>query len=537
MGDSFIQELPAFFAIFGKMKLKVRSSMPKFSQAQKQTLFYGFILLSLVPFHWRSFFMGPTAIHLWAAADWYALALGFLDNGMDFFHPQVNQLNLQFSGTLSPGELRGITSVDFPINPYIVAWVMKMLGTNNPIIYRAYTLILSLIGLHFLFRAAQVRSHNFYYAVFVVAFIRFQPAFAYYMDGFMPTQNALSTFFVGVYFLSKHYNTHKKGHWLAVVFFFTLAGLMRLPFVIPMFAIFCTAILLSFHKKKVYGFTILSSLLGLGLILAYYIYNVILAKNYGTLFLSQLMPPRNLNDILFYWLGGSLRNSISFLPFAHVFMVIVMGTFVYRYVRTIVLDDQNKAILLFLIIHFIGVIIYSVLLARQLYAHDYYFNDFFIPALVLAIIWGSKFLQYINQTAAKLFIILFVLASFQSAYLWQKNAYNLGVTSRPEITSTKNFEGASVFLNAHNVSKEARLLVVGTYAPSIAGNATKRKCFGVRIPETKAINEALNWPFDYIITQNSFYKDVLEECPNWELMTRPLATNGKITLHVLRSRE
>src|SRR5580693_7407425 len=72
----------------------------------------------------------PAFIHSWSQADRYALALGFLNNGFDFFHPQT--FNWMVQG--------GITRVDFPINEYIIAIMMKLLGTTSYAVFRIYTL-------------------------------------------------------------------------------------------------------------------------------------------------------------------------------------------------------------------------------------------------------------------------------------------------------------------------------------------------------------------------------------------------------------
>jgi len=67
----------------------------------------------------------PQHIHAWAQSDYYAISLGFIDNGFDFFHPQTYTQNPQFpDGFLTPKE-NGITSADFPIHTYSVALLMK----------------------------------------------------------------------------------------------------------------------------------------------------------------------------------------------------------------------------------------------------------------------------------------------------------------------------------------------------------------------------------------------------------------------------
>lgn len=508
--------------------------MRKLTLKHKEYLFFALIIISLVPFHWRSIFLGPTAIHLWAAADWYALALGFLDNGMDFLHPQVNQLNLQFPGTLSIDELEGITAVDFPINPYLVALLMKLFGTTSPMVYRGYTMVLSIIGLFFLFKAVKLKTTQFSWAVFVVALVRFQPSFAYYLDGFMPTQNALSVFFIGLYFFFRYESLLKNRHFFISILFFTLAALMRMPFAIPLIALLGTYVTISFHKKEMQWLTIGVTSLGLLAIVGYFLYNHSLSSTYGSVFLNELMPLRSWNDFVFFWLGGIARNSQSIFPIVYVFVTILIVFAVFSRFRKQSPSSGEKAYLLYFGIHFFGVFLYSILMGHQLWAHDYYFNDFFLPAFIIALIWSLNYVE-IPRNYKNIIIGLFVAASSQTALMWQKYAYNVGVSARPEVQSTINFKDADVFLNEQNVPKDAVLLVIGTYAPSIPGNATNRKCFGVRVPKTEDIEIALSWPFDYIIIQNAFYNEVVGAYPPLENIAKPISSNGKLTIYSLRS--
>ena len=39
--------------------------------------------------------------HAWALADHFAISIGFLDNGFDFFHPRTHCLNPQFPAYIS----------------------------------------------------------------------------------------------------------------------------------------------------------------------------------------------------------------------------------------------------------------------------------------------------------------------------------------------------------------------------------------------------------------------------------------------------
>ena len=83
----------------------------------------------------------PTHIHAWAEQDHYALALGFINNGFDLFHPETMIYNKQFPGWWQEPSATTITSADFPIHEYIVALLMKLFGTTSPWVFRLWTLL------------------------------------------------------------------------------------------------------------------------------------------------------------------------------------------------------------------------------------------------------------------------------------------------------------------------------------------------------------------------------------------------------------
>ena len=85
-------------------------------------------------------FLFPAFMHSWTQSDRYAIALGFINNGFDFLHPQTYNWMVK----------DGITRVDFPISEYIIAMIMKITGTTSFIVFRVYTLLISLIGIIFL---------------------------------------------------------------------------------------------------------------------------------------------------------------------------------------------------------------------------------------------------------------------------------------------------------------------------------------------------------------------------------------------------
>ena len=133
----------------------------------------------------------PRAVHAWTQSDRYAIALKFLDNGFDFFHPATYNLKGK----------EGITQVDFPINEYVVAIVMKVFGTTDPGVFRICVLLYCLLGLYFLFKLVKIITDNYLSGLIAVAFVFTLPFYCYYQAGFIPSAPAFSSALIGVYFL------------------------------------------------------------------------------------------------------------------------------------------------------------------------------------------------------------------------------------------------------------------------------------------------------------------------------------------------
>jgi hypothetical protein len=162
--------------------LKVNNGIMKRVLKQNIIFIIIFIVASLF-LHYKDINKLPSSIHAWAQSDHYALALGFHNDGFNFFKPTTFALDLQFPAKEQVENPQGITSVDFPILHYTVALAMKMLGTTSPWIFRIISLLISFLALFYLFRMVS-SIKNVWAASLITAFICFQPIYSYYQTGF-----------------------------------------------------------------------------------------------------------------------------------------------------------------------------------------------------------------------------------------------------------------------------------------------------------------------------------------------------------------
>ena len=162
-------------------------------------------------------------------------------NGFDFFHPQTFDLQT----------VNGITRVDFPINEYIIALLMKLLGSTSFAIFRLYTLTVSIVGLVYLYLLTKKITESEIKSWLVVFFVFLAPVFVYYQDGFIPTIPALSFSFIAYYYFYSYKESGTKKTFFISVLFFLLAALIRMPFVIFLLGILAQQFWVAIVKRKI----------------------------------------------------------------------------------------------------------------------------------------------------------------------------------------------------------------------------------------------------------------------------------------------
>ncbi len=84
--------------------------MLNYIEKHKNVCFILFFAVASIFLHIKDYNKLPTSIHAWAQSDHYALALGFYNDGMDFFHPTTFALDHQFPPKEELKNPQGITS-------------------------------------------------------------------------------------------------------------------------------------------------------------------------------------------------------------------------------------------------------------------------------------------------------------------------------------------------------------------------------------------------------------------------------------------
>ncbi len=503
---------------------------------KKQSLFFFLVFILSCVFHFRYINEFPSHTHAWAQSDRYALSLGFLENGLNFFKPQTFVLNHQFPDDWETPSNSSITAVDFPIHDYIPALLMKISGTASPFVFRLYILLYSFLGLFFLFRLAYMLTKDHFKSFIILIFAATSPVFVYYQSGFLPTIPSLSNAIIGLYFYFKYLtNTSKKEFNLSILFL-TLAALSRTTFAIPLIAIVCNEFLKIVRKKTNLSVRYFSLVFSFIAIIAYMLYNGHLREVYGSIFLNYFLPATSLSqvkEILKVVYENWFYEYFSKYHYLLAMIVVVITTYFF-FKKKIKLTQNSYSIFTFLFITFLGCTLFAVLMLRQFPAHDYYFLDTFFLPIVLLIAIVISLIPPIENKRFKL--VLGSLVGILALFMMVKPIYSQKerrVTGYWDRTGAmiKNFQNSSELLDSLNISKESKILVLDANAPNIPFILMERKGYVVMSTKKENIERVLNWDYDYLVYQNEFFiSDIYSEIPGIINGLNIVADNGRVSI-------
>ena len=254
-------------------------------------------LIFILGFTYQFKYIGefPSHIHAWAQSDHYALALGFQNNGYNFFKPETFVYNHQFPNEFQIQANHTTTAADFPVHDFIPAILMKLLG-NDPWVFRLYVLLYSFLGLYFLYKLALAITNNFIKSLLVLFFAGTSPVFIYYQGGFLPSIPSLANAVIGIYFYVMYLHKNRNKDFTLSIFFLTLAALSRSTFIIPLLSVSGTELIRIFKKESSFLPKLLPVFISFSTIGFYVWYNSYLRNTYGSVFLNHLMPPDDWNE-------------------------------------------------------------------------------------------------------------------------------------------------------------------------------------------------------------------------------------------------
>ncbi len=469
----------------------------------------------------------PSHIHAWTQSDRYAIALMFLQEGFNFFKPQTYNLST----------VDGVTGVDLPIHEFLVALIMKAIGTDSPIVFRVYTLFFSFIGYLFLFRLTNEITGSKLKGLVLVIFVFTCPIITYYQAGFIPSSTGFSTAIIAYYFYFRFKNANHSRDFYYSILFMTLAALTRTPFNIFLFAILLQELWVYVKGKKVNWNHVIAFSLAYGAVISYNLYKAYLNNTYGTQFLTYLLPARSIEELVRTFSLVRERWTFQLFSIYHYYLLIIaIASVSFSAIRQKQFRFTEKQILLHVLISFSGAVLYFILMARQFVAHEYYFMDTFYLPIFLFLLLGIKGISFDLNIKKVLWLIAFaslLIGGAIESKSVQDLKYSETLWDRGEVTR-KNFIDADIFLDELNISRDAKILVIDAYSTNAPLILMGRRGYTVHIKRREKIKKGLKEDFDYIVMQDIFIpSEVVFLYPEILSQIERIAGNGRISVFKL----
>ena len=451
----------------------------------------------------------PKHIHAWAEQDHYALALGFINNGFDLFHPETMIYNKQFPNWWKTASDNTITAVDFPIHEYCVSLLMKLFGSTSPWVFRIWTLLWALIGLLYLYRVAFWVTQKFSKSLFVCFIALCSPVFIYYSNGFLPSIPAFALGVIGFWHYLRFLKEGKLKQFNLGIAFLTIAMLIRTTFAIELIAILCFELLRIFRKESTFLDKLPAVLLSAAAFLTYFLWNQHLRELYGTIFLNQLLPPEDLQDAkeliadtYHKWTFHYFQRSQYFLMVA---LIAISAWCTFRNRKQFVKNEVQQPLSLWWLaaIYTFGCLLFSVAMMQQLPNHDYYLIDtFFLPILLMTtLLLKAARINHLTIRIAFIGAAVFLCCQwFQGAKTMQEERRK---TEDAAILSYIHFKDANLLLDSLNIPRDAKILCLYGYPQNGPFIQMGRKGYTVMEDNDELLEAAFKWDYDYIVIENS----------------------------------
>ena len=479
----------------------------------------------------------PAYIHAWTQADNYSLALGFQHNGCDLFHPQTLIFNKQQFGFKDPETL--VTGCDFPLHHWIAAVLMNITGSSQPWVFRGWTLAVTILGLWALYLLVFVLSGSRAKSLLVSAFTATAPSFAYYSASFLPTIPALSLAVGGLLFYALYWRSDKTWQLYISLLLLSLSMMTRSSFAVLWVAVAGFHVLRLWRHEVRFRSTWLPFVLGAALFASWWLWNLHLRHEYGSLFLGSLLPVHKLEDAKFVMQNVHDRWRFHyFMRMSHwLYVAVAAGALVTLIVKRKSPQTEGKRLSPWwlLAIWVFGEILFVVAMSQQFSDHDYYFLD----SLYLPVVLSFAGLLCILPNPSERWIRIIVLTGVLiiSGFMTVK-ACQMQKTRRLEgteaLTTAIRYKNANQLLEQIGCgSKDLRFLTLFSYPQNLPFVMMDREGYAVMWNRPSVVNHALTFKYDYILVEDELYRNLFEEARYILPRLQRLAGNGEISVCVL----
>lgn len=452
----------------------------------------------------------PYKKHSWTNCDRLAITLRYVDNNLKPLPAESYVMNYQdkFSKPLD----HSITAVDMPLYEYLGAIILTVADTRDPLPLRIFYLMLSVVGLYFLYKLMMLISDgNFFVSLGLTILVLSSPTFIFYQSGFVMGVPVLSTLFIGMYFYLKSYIGDDIRLFYLSIFLFMISSLVRLPFMIILIAVSCVECWQVIVHKRINNKKWMALFICYFIILASFAYNYYIREVYGSMFLSSIMPATSFAEFrnIIYIVVN--RWGLEYFTYRH---YIVVAILIVLSVLMMVRKGKKANIvrercLFVVLVILLGVIMYSLLMLKQFRDHDYYFLDtFFFPGILLIGYFISHLPKPKTWAGILFFTITIAYVLPESKAVNESVQNNYWGTTENTYMTYNNYKDSDKLLDSLGIESDARILIYNSYSPNIPFILMNRRGYAVDDVSEDNVLKTLKWKSDYIVIHRNLFDEM-----------------------------
>ncbi|MEM7103783.1 MAG: hypothetical protein AAF502_11665 [Bacteroidota bacterium] len=430
--------------------------------------FYYFIALLVV-----GIFLGylsvlpksPESTHTWRQSDCAAIAKNYYRSDLKFFQPRL--YNRQEGEGYMVGEFTGTY--------FLAAVFYKVFGVHDGIL-RGIHLTIFLFGMLSLMKVAYAFLQDRFLSYFAGLLFFSFPVLAYYGSNFLPDAPAFGFLMAGWASFMRHYQTGDSKSWWWAVGFFTLAGLLKITFLMSVGALGFLWFLEAACKVKIEDRLIfknpIRSFIGFMVILFFvgmwYVFSIKYNKHHeSTYFLNATYPVWSGENMdyfvytffrtVFFW------SKYYFFP-GLAFMFLFLIPYVLIFGKPVLKGFHYGMVL----ITFAGAIAIWLLWYYQFTDHDYYIIGIY-PFFFFLTIGALKMLKEnhpatLKNIRIKVILVVFLLINLVYAKYTMNDRYEGKLAYKPNpVLSQPDFK---TFLSGIGIHKDTKVISIPDSSPN-----------------------------------------------------------------------
>jgi hypothetical protein len=410
------------------------------------------IVISYFNNYHRTLSLPPVSVHAWRQADGASFALNYSKEEMNFFKPQLHNLN-------SDNFTTGYCVSEAPIIYYFVALLYKLVGYNEWM-FRLTTLLIIFSALTFLYYHLNKLLGNPFLSAFVSLLPFASGTFSYYANGFIPDFVSVSFIILSFVQILNFFRHKKKRSILLFCLFVTIAGLLKITNLIPFIAflivfglsIFIPSYRNIFSQKRFWGLGILLSLI---IIISWYAFVLKFNANHGSSYFANEIHPAfkyswqaflaTLDKIWMKWNEDWFHRWVYYL----------LG---FSLLFTFFLVKKRPLLVFYFVLLLGGTIFYFVLWFDKFNNHDYYISPFITLAVSLVIGLSLFITQFLKNVILQRCIgaVLLLLLFFPIIKASEQN--NKRYSGAYSFSDYKNYREIGAYLKKNGFDRSVKVI-------------------------------------------------------------------------------